>query len=76
MLLDFIYIRSIISSQSFLHNRLGGLQVLVPGTEEWKYVKVTISPFLSLSRPIRLADYQSNSSLSPDMRYAISVTPW
>ncbi|KAJ7804541.1 hypothetical protein B0H14DRAFT_2883807 [Mycena olivaceomarginata] len=26
-------------SLSFLHNRLGGLQVLVPGTEEWKYVK-------------------------------------
>jgi isopenicillin N synthase-like dioxygenase len=26
--------------QSFLHNRLGGLQVLVPGTEKWQYVKV------------------------------------
>jgi len=26
-------------SLSFLHNRLGGLQVLVPGTEEWQYVK-------------------------------------
>ncbi|KAH9041818.1 Clavaminate synthase-like protein [Lactarius hengduanensis] len=25
--------------QSFLHNRLGGLQVLPPGTDEWKYVK-------------------------------------
>ncbi|KAJ7499645.1 hypothetical protein FB451DRAFT_1162106 [Mycena latifolia] len=24
---------------SFLHNRLGGLQVLVPGSEEWQYVK-------------------------------------
>ncbi|KAF8684886.1 hypothetical protein AX14_004079 [Amanita brunnescens Koide BX004] len=24
---------------SFLHNRLGGLQVLVPGTEAWQYVK-------------------------------------
>ncbi|KIL71141.1 hypothetical protein M378DRAFT_64952 [Amanita muscaria Koide BX008] len=24
---------------SFLHNRLGGLQVLVPGTETWQYVK-------------------------------------
>ncbi|KAJ7226200.1 hypothetical protein C8J57DRAFT_1389997 [Mycena rebaudengoi] len=23
----------------FLHNRLGGLQVLIPGTEEWQYVK-------------------------------------
>jgi len=26
-------------SLSFLHNRLGGLQVMVPGTEEWQYVK-------------------------------------
>ncbi|KAJ6579515.1 hypothetical protein DFH09DRAFT_1260431 [Mycena vulgaris] len=24
---------------SFLHNRLGGLQVLVPGSEDWQYVK-------------------------------------
>ncbi|KIK63558.1 hypothetical protein GYMLUDRAFT_162395 [Collybiopsis luxurians FD-317 M1] len=26
-------------SLSFLHNRLGGLQVLPPGVEEWQYVK-------------------------------------
>ncbi|KAI0637480.1 Clavaminate synthase-like protein [Trametes polyzona] len=26
-------------SLSFLHNRLGGLQVMVPGTNEWQYVK-------------------------------------
>lgn len=26
-------------SLSFLHNRLGGLQVLVPGTEAWQYVR-------------------------------------
>ena len=26
--------------QSFLHNRLGDLQVLPPGTDDWKYVKV------------------------------------
>ncbi|KAJ7583022.1 hypothetical protein C8J56DRAFT_1168011 [Mycena floridula] len=26
-------------SLSFLHNRLGGLQVLVPGSEDWQYVK-------------------------------------
>jgi isopenicillin N synthase-like dioxygenase len=25
---------------SFLHNRLGGLQVLVPGSEHWQYIKV------------------------------------
>jgi len=25
-------------SLSFLHNRLGGLQVLVPGTDDWQYV--------------------------------------
>lgn len=28
--------------QSFLHNRLGGLQVLPPGYTEWQYVKVRI----------------------------------
>jgi len=26
-------------SLSFLHNRLGGLQVLIPGAESWQYVK-------------------------------------
>lgn len=26
-------------SLSFLHNRLGGLQVMVPGTQRWQYVK-------------------------------------
>ncbi|TBU56852.1 Clavaminate synthase-like protein [Dichomitus squalens] len=26
-------------SLSFLHNRLGGLQVMVPGTDKWQYVK-------------------------------------
>ncbi|CCM03873.1 uncharacterized protein FIBRA_06024 [Fibroporia radiculosa] len=26
-------------SLSFLHNRLGGLQVMVPGTETWQYIK-------------------------------------
>ncbi|KAI0734019.1 Clavaminate synthase-like protein [Fomitopsis betulina] len=26
-------------SLSFLHNRLGGLQVLAPGTEDWKYIR-------------------------------------
>jgi len=26
-------------SLSFLHNRLGGLQVLVPGTSEWQFIK-------------------------------------
>ncbi|GBE78902.1 Clavaminate synthase-like protein [Sparassis crispa] len=26
-------------SLSFLHNRLGGLQVMVPGTNEWQYIK-------------------------------------
>ncbi|KAJ7618395.1 hypothetical protein FB45DRAFT_741505 [Roridomyces roridus] len=26
-------------SLSFLHNRLGGLQVLIPGSEDWQYIK-------------------------------------
>ena len=29
------------SSQSFLHNRLGGLQVMPPGHTEWSYVEVS-----------------------------------
>ena len=29
------------SCQSFLHNRLGGLQVLPPGSDKWLYVKVS-----------------------------------
>ncbi|KAH8999507.1 hypothetical protein EDB92DRAFT_2111485 [Lactarius akahatsu] len=32
-------------SLTFLHNRLGGLQVLPPGTDEWKYVKCPDMPF-------------------------------
>ena len=28
--------------QSFLHNRLGGLQVLPPGSERWQYIKVRV----------------------------------
>ncbi|KAH9949157.1 Clavaminate synthase-like protein [Amylocystis lapponica] len=28
-----------VGSLTFLHNRLGGLQVMVPGTDNWKYVK-------------------------------------
>lgn len=31
-------------SLSFLHNRLGGLQVLPPDYEEWQYVKVGENP--------------------------------
>jgi isopenicillin N synthase-like dioxygenase len=30
-------------SLSFLHNRLGGLQVLVPGSEDWQYIKVGLA---------------------------------
>ena len=30
--------------QTFLHNRLGGLQVLPPGSQEWQYVKVGNPP--------------------------------
>ena len=30
--------------QSFLHNRLGGLQVLPPGSDKWFYIKVRALP--------------------------------
>ncbi|KAF8839123.1 Clavaminate synthase-like protein [Paxillus ammoniavirescens] len=33
-------------SLSFLHNRLGGLQVLPPGHTEWSYRTMSYSPFL------------------------------
>ena len=29
-----------VARQPFLHNRFGGLQVLPPGADDWKYVKV------------------------------------
>jgi isopenicillin N synthase-like dioxygenase len=32
-------------SLSFLHNRLGGLQVLRPGSEDWQYIKVQLYGF-------------------------------
>lgn len=42
-----------LSWQSFLHNRLGGLQVFVPGAESWQYVKARrlhdITPVLALT---------------------------
>lgn len=34
-------------TQTFLHNRLGGLQVMLPGTTDWKYVKVCHEAFYS-----------------------------
>ncbi|KAG6863603.1 hypothetical protein C0991_004725, partial [Blastosporella zonata] len=38
-------------SLSFLHNRLGGLQVLVPGVDTWQYVKV-LRPLIKESSTI------------------------
>ncbi|KAN0073675.1 hypothetical protein V8E55_012152 [Tylopilus felleus] len=40
-------------SLSFLHNRLGGLQVMPPGHTEWFYVKVTTSAGLSCSSRVQ-----------------------
>lgn len=51
--------------QSFLHNRLGGLQVLPPGTTEWKYVKV--SPRLCIYSPEWLT-FVAASSRTCDMQ--------
>ena len=48
------------SRQSFLHNRLGGLQVLPPGHTEWCYVKV----ILSYSTLSRRADVYGNTASS------------
>ncbi len=56
-------------SLSFLHNRLGGLQVLPPGYTEWQYVKV--------SRQITLLDlalFLHDQSQSQGMQSATSAT--
>lgn len=37
-----------VHDQSFLHNRLGGLQVLAPGTQDWKYIRVRAPPNVPL----------------------------
>ena len=58
--------------QTFLHNRvIGGLQVLLPGTEEWRAVKVR-HPWnaVILSRNLLLC------SRSPVTRSATSETRW
>ena len=38
------------ATQSFLHNRLGGLQVMPPGTEDWQYVKVISLKLVTYAR--------------------------
>ncbi len=51
-----------VAFQSFLHNRLGGLQVMVPGTNEWQYVRVRRAIILassSLTRHSRSRDMLS-----------------
>ncbi|CAA7263551.1 unnamed protein product [Cyclocybe aegerita] len=54
-------------SLSFLHNRLGGLQVLVPGSDSWQYVKLEAYPGpRHLQRRGRAGHLQGrNSSLEP-----------
>ena len=59
------------SLQSFLHNRLGGLQVMVPGTAEWQYVKV-IPPKTGYAQRLTTGPI----SQSPDMRSVTSVRPF
>lgn len=54
-------------SLSFLHNRLGGLQVLVPGTEQWQYIKV--SHFSRFT--IRLTDMHSETLHQPIPGHAV-----
>ncbi len=57
--------------QSFLHNRLGGLQVLPPGADEWNYVKVgqCCIRFGFLRRAYLF-------SQCPGMPFAISAMRW
>ena len=43
---------TLIFSQAIVHNRLGGLQVLPPGTEKWLYVKVSINVLDNIEQAI------------------------
>jgi isopenicillin N synthase-like dioxygenase len=59
-------------SLSFLHNRLGGLQVLVPGTDEWRYVKVRC--LVGMDGPVKLR--VRTDSQCRGMRSATSEMRW
>jgi isopenicillin N synthase-like dioxygenase len=50
-------------SLSFLVNRLGGLQVLVPGTQDWQYVKVIVRQ--KYARNSELISSRSHSLVTP-----------
>lgn len=55
--------------QTFLHNRLGGLQVMPPGSDNWQYIKV--SSFDVVRAGVRGADSVCTDSLS---RATLSAT--
>jgi len=63
------YVTSVVLTiyrQSFLHNQLGGLQVMPPGYSEWSYVRVRTSLFPACGRR------SSTDSPSLDMQFVIS----
>lgn len=51
-------------TQTFLHNRLGGLQVMLPGTTDWRYVKVRHPPSLP-SHPLTNCDTAGAAHTQP-----------
>lgn len=61
---------------SFLHNRLGGLQVLPPGVDQWQYVKVgsyCLRLVTSLSQDKCSSPFQGMQSAMWEMHWPFSV---
>jgi isopenicillin N synthase-like dioxygenase len=58
---------------SFLHNRLGGLQVLVPGSEDWQYIKVYCLGLFGCLRSYFLSRFRDTRSVTSETHWRCSV---
>jgi hypothetical protein len=58
---------------SFLHNRLGGLQVLVPGSEDWQYIKVYCLGLFGCLRSYFLSHFRDTRSVTSETHWRYSV---
>ncbi|THH21407.1 hypothetical protein EW146_g128 [Bondarzewia mesenterica] len=63
---------------TFLHNRLGGLQVLLPGTDTWKYVKSrTCTAWCELFlQPAILRETEKEVKISPPPKQQAALDRW
>ncbi|KAF7331002.1 1-aminocyclopropane-1-carboxylate oxidase [Mycena venus] len=60
-------------SLSFLHNRLGGLQVLVPGSEDWQYIKVHLWGFSRCVHSYFSSHFRGTRSVTSETHWLCSV---